>query len=128
MDFELIKPESVLFRNDQWMLIEDHGKTFLAESRSGDPGEIVTGWEILAQDLSMPRVVEDICEKTWVNIDLFEQAYNKAALLGLIPKDEGAPLRFAQAKVDSHRIRSLVSAKAIEEMVKQAAARLEMPR
>jgi len=108
----------VLHRNDQWMVIEDDGKIFLAESRSGDPEDAVIGFAILAKDLETLRdgtysEIEHVCEKSWVSIDLFEEAVMAAVHWGLMHPTYDLEAWFLRCKLEKLRRQGLTAIRAM---------------
>ncbi len=119
----------VLYRNDQWIIGRDEGGYFFGESRSADPGEVVIGSDIPVDDLLTPEGIEHVCGKGWVNIDLFEAAYLAAVSQNIIPMDQDAEVRFARAKLRKlgQNVEMPYYAR-LQSMIKETAAKMEMPR
>jgi hypothetical protein len=88
----LKKKTEVLFKNHQWMVQNDDGTIFLVEVMPNYPGDLDGGYWVKARDLEYQAsdghtMVQHVCEKTWVDIDAFEQAVRYAVQhCGLRPR------------------------------------------
>jgi hypothetical protein len=80
----------ILFRNDQWMVQDEPRGKFIMEVLEHAPDDTENGYWIGMEDLmhitECHRMIVHVCEKTWVDIDAFEQAVLYAFLIfGLRP-------------------------------------------
>lgn len=98
----------ILYQNDQWMLQSDDGIFFIVEKRSRDvtehlpkdqivnmtPDDLIRANEgywfeaerLARKDSEDYNPVYHIGQKTWVELDLFEDAARKTfSILGLVP-------------------------------------------
>lgn len=104
---------TVLYRNQQWMVQDEPRGQFLVEINPHNPDDMEGLYWFPAQDLVRVhrRWISHVCEKTWVDIDAFEQAVHQAIkLFGLRPNYDVATA-FAEAR-----------------RLKEAAERLSRPR
>lgn len=78
----LLDGEIVLWRNAQWRVTNMHIE------EKADPGRLGPPYWIPATSdyLGDPNLVQHVCLKTWVDADLFVEAYEKACeLTGQVP-------------------------------------------
>lgn len=73
----------VLFKNHQWMVQNDNGTLFLVEILQDYPDDLEGGYWIEAKSLGMKEPsghtwLMQVCEKTWVDYDAFEEAARAA--------------------------------------------------
>lgn len=95
--------DNILFRNDQWAIVESSGKVFISEMRSKNHDDFCAGFEFLLQDLESMKdgnysEIDHICSKTWVDIDQFEEAVTYASRNGLISPTYDMEPWFSRAK------------------------------
>lgn len=80
----------VLYRNKQWMVQDEPRGQFIMEVLEHNPDDTENGYWISMEDImhvtDCHRMIVHVCEKTWVDIDAFEQAVLYAFLIfGLRP-------------------------------------------
>lgn len=75
----------VLYRNRQWMVQSEPRGRFIVEVGESNPDDLEGGYWMEMSDLkhvtNCHRMIVHVCEKTWVDIDAFEQAVLYAFLI-----------------------------------------------
>ena len=91
---------NVLFRNKQWMVQEEPRGRFLVEVLEHDPEDTENGYWFKADDLAMDNhfPILHTSEKSWVDIDAFEQAVLYAMVIFGIKPNYSVPKKFAEAR------------------------------
>lgn len=124
--------DKVLYRNDQWMVIQDGDKIFLSESRSGDPAEVVTGYEVAADHFDWDdkgySEITALCDKSWVSVPLFVDAYRFMHAQGFIKPTHDFESEIIEVLRRSLRRDASEQHRRIDECLRQATRALEMPR
>lgn len=92
----------VLFRNHQWMVQDDPRGQFVMEVLESNPQDTENGYWVSMEDLrhvtDCHRMIVHVCEKTWVDIDAFEQAVLYAFLIFGIKPSYDVNEEFAAAR------------------------------
>jgi hypothetical protein len=91
----------ILYRNHQWMVQEEPRGKFIVEVNERNPDDTGSGYWMHMQDLMHLRgngthsMIQHVCEKTWVDIDAFEQAVLYAFLAFDMKPDYDVSEQFA---------------------------------
>ena len=81
----------VLFKNDQWMVLDEPRGLFLVEVLEDYPEDLEGGYYLSDADLRVSEKgytsIHHVSRKSWIRIQDFEEAYRKAVdLFGVTPE------------------------------------------